>query len=221
MFLRFALASSLLLPSWFLAGCGSGSSKAPPAIAEKDPAVEIVLSPSKSRREEFVTGQGQRVQMNVEHDPWADAVVSFTSGKPAATRSTDPQACLGKPDYKGIDDAADEKTYLSLGYAGEVVLEFRDNVLIDGPGDDLVVFEIGPAVEATSLEISEDGKHWIPVGGVKGGKASVDIGPFVGPDRRFRFVKVIDARGPESKNSEWKGADIDAVGALNSLPVAP
>ncbi len=200
-----------------------------PEVKIEDPKAESVakgpgdgaedLPPLAYRRLEVTTTQGQKVMVAAEHDPWADAVVSFKPGDPAPRRSTDPKAALRKPDYKGTDDAADEKTYVALGHGGELVVQFVDNVLVDGPGDDLVVFEIGPAVEPMDVAISEDGKKWIEVGRLAGGKSSVDIGPFVKTGQRFRFVRITDAKAGLSNNSEWPGADIDAVGAINSLPV--
>lgn len=176
-------------------------------------------TPLKGTLVEFVTTQGDKFKLASEHDPWADAVVSFQPGTPAPTQSMDPRGSPGKPDYKGTDDAEDEKRYVALGHGGVLVLEFKDNVIFDGPNDDLVVFEIGPAVEPTEIAISEDGLHWVVVGRTSGGKSSLDIGPFVKPDQRFRYVRLTDSKAALSNNSAWPGADIDAVGALNSLPV--
>ncbi|HEX3313446.1 MAG TPA: hypothetical protein VHR72_01090 [Gemmataceae bacterium] len=169
---------------------------------------------------EFKTTQGETIEVNSEHDPWADAVVSFKMGSPAATRSINPWAAVGKPDYKIVEGAEDESSFVALGHGGELILEFIDNVLVDGPGPDLVIFEIGNAVEPTDVAVSEDGKTWIEVGRAAGSKAAIDIGPFVKPEQRFRFVRLTDGKAGFSNGSSWPGADIDAVGALNSLPVA-
>lgn len=48
--------------------------------------------------------------------------------------------------------------HFALGNAdptGEVIVDFRDNFLIDGEGIDLWIFEIGPVVEATEVAISD------------------------------------------------------------------
>jgi hypothetical protein len=163
---------------------------------------------ARVKRVEVVTTQGHRFQVAAEHDPWADEMVSYKPGRPAPRGNKDPREAIGKPDGKNV----------ALGHGGELVLEFRDNVLVDGPQDDLVVFEVGGAVEPTAIAISEDGKLWIDVGRTKGGKSSVDVGPFVKPGQLFRFVKVTDAKAGGSNGSQWPGADIEAVGALNSLP---
>lgn len=184
---------------------------------------------ARPRLIEFTTDQGATVRVTADHDPWADRVVSFRPGKPAAKLCTTPETTLGKPDYKL---SIQGKTCLSLGHRGELVLEFVDNRLIDGPGDDLVVFEVGPVVEPMDLAISITGAEWITLGQLKGARCSVDIGPFVRsaqesgtlpalPRPEFRFVRITDAGAGLSNNSQKAGADVDAVGALNSIPAVP
>jgi hypothetical protein len=168
---------------------------------------------------EATTTQGSKIVFPAGDISFADAVVSVTPGAPGPSRSRDPKAALGKPDYRGVDDAKDEATYVALGHGGELILEFTDNVLIDGAGPDLAVFEIGPQVEPILVAISEEGKNWIDVGRVEGSTCSIDIAPFVKPGQRFRFVKLTDAKGGKSNGGNWPGADIDAVGAINTLPV--
>ena len=178
---------------------------------------------------EYMTAQGTKVRVSADHDPWADRVVSFRPGKPAAKQCTTPETTLGKPDYKL---SIQGKTCLSLGHGGELVVEFVDNRLIDGPGDDLVIFEVGPVIEPMNLAISTTGEIWITLGQLKGARCSVDIEPFVRsaqeskllpetPRPEFRFVRVTDAKAGLSNNSQKPGADIDAIGALNSIPAAP
>lgn len=166
------------------------------------------------RTAEFVTNQGQRLKLAADGDPWADRVVSFTQGKPPATDATNPRGALGKPDYDDVKQHS--RTYLAMGNGGELVVEFVDNVLIDGDGDDLAVFEIGPAVEPIDVAISTDGKTWIEVGRVKGAHSTLDIGPHVKREQRFRFVRLTDSKAGLSNNSKWPGADLDAVGAINT-----
>jgi hypothetical protein len=60
----------------------------------------------------------------------------------------------------------------------------------------------------------------IEVGRVEGANCALDIAPFVEPGQRFRFIKLTDAQAGKSNDSAWPGADIDAVGALNTLPVS-
>src|SRR5699024_2812469 len=112
---------------------------------------------------------------------------------------------LGEPDFdKEIDRS---KGFVSLGGSGELILEFEHVYLVDGPGDDLFIFEIGPAVEPMDVAISEDGVNWVEIGKVEGGQSSVDIEPFVEPGDKFSFVRLIDLRHDVGMPSP--GADID------------
>ncbi len=197
---------------------------------EPEPSKAPVFKPPTERGGRRIitveTPQGMLVELPADHDPWADRVVSFKMGKPAARSCTDPKTTVGKPDYAPKRQA---QTCLSMGHKGELVLEFVDNRLFDGTGDDLVVFEVGPVVEPMHLAISVDGKDWISVGTVKGAKCTVDIGPYLPAHQRyreppprdqqfFRFVKITDAGAGLSNKSQKPGADLDAVGALNSVP---
>jgi OOP family OmpA-OmpF porin len=202
-----------------MVGCGQGKDQ------DEQAAVSEITAPSTPTNEVVpivaTTTQGSKIVLPSGEVSWADAVDSFTAGDPAATRSRDPNATLGKPDYQGIDDAQDEATYVSIGHGGELVLEFTDNVLVDGPGPDLAIFEIGPEVESILVAISEDGQNWIDVGRVEGATCDVDIAPFVKAGQRFRFVRLTDARAGKSNDSEWPGADVNAVGAINTLVILP
>jgi OOP family OmpA-OmpF porin len=201
-------------------GCGQGKDQ-----DGQTPVTEITSPPAATHEVvpvEATTTQGNKVVFPGGDISWVDAVVSFTPGDPAASRSRDPNAALGKPDYQGTDDAKDEATYVSLGHGGELVLEFTDNVLVDGEGLDLAIYEIGPEVEPILIAVSEDGKDWtIEVGRVEGATCAVDIAPFVEPGQRFRFIKLTDAKAGKSNDSEWPGADINAVGAINTSPILP
>jgi hypothetical protein len=201
-------------------GCGKGK------YQDGQPPGSEATSPSVLANEvapvEATTTQGSRVVFPSGDISWADAVVSFTPGDPAASRSRDPNAALGGPDYQGTDDAADEATYVSLGHGGELVLELTDNVLVDGEGPDLAIFEIGPEVEPILITISEDGQNWtIDVGRVEGSTCTVDIAAFVKTGQHFRFIKLTDAKAGKSNDSDWPGADVNAVGAINTTSITP
>jgi len=165
--------------------------------------------PKQNLMQELKTPQGLLVRLSAEHDPWADAVVSFEHGKSTPKKNKNPWGAVGKPAGHSF----------ALGHGGTLVLEFIDNVLVDGPGADLVIFEVGNAVEPTLVAISETGKDWIKIGRAGGSKSTIDIGPFVKPGQRFRFVRLKDAEAGKSKGSPFPGADINGVGALNSQPV--
>ncbi|WP_299365577.1 LamG domain-containing protein [Winogradskyella sp.] len=125
-------------------------------------------------------------------------------------KNPDAQLALGPPDYKG-DDHPGIQSY-TLGCLGEVVLEFTDNALVDVPGPDLFVIEIGPVKEATRLSISKDGINWVKYGDISGGTAMIDLVDHIGEGEKYYFVKLEDLGsqciGPRA------GADIDAIAAV-------
>lgn len=146
---------------------------------------------------------------------FATRVVEFTPGSPWTKMEPeqDPNSTLGKPDYvEGSSDC----TNLCLGAGGVLVLEFNVSI-IDGEGEDIYVFEIGPDAEATQVAVSSDLTTWYDVGTAKGRTTGLDLNGKVPEGGRFRYVRLTDLK--EYPNSRWPGADIDAVLALNSKPV--
>lgn len=142
---------------------------------------------------------------------FADEVVHYNTGsKDPIKVARDPSEALGIPNYDQVKD----RNFVSLGCGGELVLQFTDNQLVNIPGPDLYVFEIGPDVEPTGLAISKDGNDWVRIGRISGGKAEVDIAPYVSSGDAFRFVRLVDLE--QKCGGKWPGADIDAVGAIGS-----
>jgi hypothetical protein len=148
---------------------------------------------------------------------FADQVVTFQPGTPPAEADFSvPFSALGPPDY---DKKKDGTKFVSLGKGGILVVEFVDNRLVDVEGDDLYIFEIGPTVEGTTVAISVDGETWFEVGKVQGSTSSVDIKPFSKPGQQFRFVRLTDDPTEGNHRGRTAGADIDAIGAIGSVPV--
>ena len=158
---------------------------------------------------EYPDGHGGKVYLPLGELSFADEVVSFTKGDPPAVEATDPQKAKGRPDYDGQQGG-----FLSLGCGGTLILQFKDNALINVKGPDLYVFELGRYTEATDLSVSKDGTNWIKVGRIEGGKAAVDIGDSVKQGEIFYYVRLTDL-GTACYDS-WAGADIDAVAAIGS-----
>jgi outer membrane protein OmpA-like peptidoglycan-associated protein len=150
-----------------------------------------------------------------ERARYAQRVVSYEVGSPAPIpEGQDPTAALGPPDY--IADKWAKPRAVSLGGHGSITLAFGDGALIDGEGADLFIWEIGPNPEAVAVEISADGKTWISVGTAPGGRSAIDIGPYVGKDDVFHFVRLRDLALDGGGSDAWPGADIDAVAVLGS-----
>ena len=185
------------------------------SIASPRPLKKLIISdkvcseaPLNSNR--YDDGHGGEVQFPQGKVSFADIIVSFSKGNPSASdRDSNPDSILGVPDFRSND-----RGYLTLGCGGAVTLEFTDNALIDTEGSDLYVFEIGPSVEPTQLEISEDGDNWINIGKISGGRSDIDISNHTDEATYFRFVRLTDLKSDCGGGTP--GADIDAVGAIGS-----
>jgi len=159
---------------------------------------------------------------------FADSVIVDFAGAPAATNGkySDPALMLGAPDHGGQRLATRSAHSYSMGRGGIVTLQFTDNSLT-GSGDDaadLAIFERGPDVEGVSVEISKDGVTWFNVGSTDGGVDLIDIDAFgFDLDDLFSYVRLTDLYDQgRRRNGDNRsvGADIDAVGAISSGPVA-
>ena len=104
-------------------------------------------------------------------DPWIDRVREFTPGDSAGFGATEmPGGVLGVPEGGGLVEGSTD--VVSLGDGGTIVVVFRDNLVYDGDGDDLVIFEnafhsgseSGQVFSELALvELSADGRSWTTV----------------------------------------------------------
>lgn len=159
--------------------------------------------------------QGNTITFEVGKAAFADSVTSFSPGDPmSAQDATQGTLALGLPDYERGEGIS---TAITLGCGGVLQVQFTDNVLVDRPGPDLHVFEVGPDVEPTYVSVSTDGQTWNEVGQIEGGTASVDIASVANDGDVFRFVQLTD--DGEDCSGNYPGADIDAVGAIHASEV--
>jgi thrombospondin type 3 repeat protein len=102
-------------------------------------------------------------------EPFVDRVVDHRIGTGGGTgEAALPGVVLGPPHGGGAFQGSSDT--LSLGLDGWIVLEFTDNVVVDGPGPDLTVFENpflprgvvtgAPFAEPGAVSVSADGVHW-------------------------------------------------------------
>jgi len=102
-------------------------------------------------------------------DPFIDAVVAWQVGRGGGAREADlPGIVLGPP--RGGGAFRGSLHTFSLGLGGYIVVEFRDNLVVDGPGVDFVVFEnaflpiglatLPPFAEPGTVSVSADGVDW-------------------------------------------------------------
>ena len=151
---------------------------------------------------------------------FSDAVVSYD---PTYGGTSGPLVQYQTPtNALGIPTGSSDTGFVTLGQGGRIVLKFTDNSLT-GSGTsafDLWVFEVGPDVEDTFVDISKDGNTWFSVGKVFGATAGIDIDNFgFGTSDFFSYVRLTDDAMEGQRGSGGSvGADIDAVGAISSAP---
>lgn len=168
------------------------------------------LSFGQSQGKKYPAGNGGEIFLPQGDISFADEVVEFKRGDPdAVTEACDSMLAIGIADFAGV-----ASNFTSLGCGGILSVRFTDNALINIPGPDLYVFEVGKYIETTQLYVSKDGKKWINVGAISGGVSSVDIGDSVKKDEVFHYAKLEDLK-TDCKGS-WPGADIDAIAAIGS-----
>jgi hypothetical protein len=154
------------------------------------------------------------MDLSQEKVAYAGRIVSAQPGTPLQSRSSNPEAALGLPDC--ADSAKQPETFYCLGYGGELVVEFVDHWLVDGKGADLAIFEVGFPEEPVDVAVSEDGEQWEALGRIGRDVKTLDLAAHGLTGRRFRYVRIVDAKTKISPKAEFWGADIDAVVALNA-----
>lgn len=115
-------------------------------------------------------GHQDWIGFETQGDPFADAVVAWSIGSGGGFGlSLLPDVVLGPPQGSGLYQGSLDA--LSLGLSGSLVLAFTDNVIVDGEGVDLTVFEnsflrlVGlvtqpPFSEPGRVSVSQDGVVW-------------------------------------------------------------
>jgi hypothetical protein len=157
----------------------------------------------------FMDSRGNVVIIPYGAKSCVSKVISFTHGEPWTSQAgwQDPENIIGVP----VGDVEGE--VVTLGIGGEIVVEF-DVYITDGEGNDIYVFEVGPDVEATKVEVSTDLKSWIYVGDADGSISGVDITGKVPAGAKYRYARITDIKG---QPSTWSGADVDAVAVIHPV----
>jgi OOP family OmpA-OmpF porin len=165
---------------------------------------------SQTTGKKYADGHGGFILLPLGDLSFADEVIDFKRGDPdAITEACDSTLAIGLPDFKGVAE-----NFTSLGCGGSLTVRFIDNALVNVPGPDLFVFEVGKFIETTQLYVSKDGQDWINTGTISGGVTAVDMGDSVKKGEVFHYVKLVDLK-TDCKGS-WPGADIDAIAAIGS-----
>jgi hypothetical protein len=161
------------------------------------------------------------IVFNTGNFAFADSVVAYAPGNPAPIAGLAvANNALSAPDYTGNGEPLPGEGAVSLGRGGVLTLQFTDNFLTgsNNSNPDLVVFEVGDSEEVL-VDISVDGTNWTNVGRASGASPTVDIDAFgFNANSRFAFVRLTDVVSQGSLSGNSVGADIDAVGAISSVP---
>jgi outer membrane protein OmpA-like peptidoglycan-associated protein len=144
---------------------------------------------------------------------FADSLISYKVGSPTPIEKyRDSTQCLGEPNYKKYSIP----NFTSLGCGGALTVEFTDNGFMNLKGKDLYIFEVGPSRETAKIEISQNGIDWVYAGKISGGKSSVELSEAnIDTETVYHYVRVTDLKS--LCKSKSAGADIDAIGAINSV----
>ncbi|MEO0776139.1 MAG: T9SS type A sorting domain-containing protein [Bacteroidota bacterium] len=139
----------------------------------------------------------------------------------------------------GVSDFDVTRSDVTLGEGGSITLGFSNNLVINsGNSDpDVWVFEVGPQVEASRLELrpvnsatiaileaenvpDEDNDGYYDFGNIAGSTSSLDIDSKLGnnyPAEALKFDAIQITDIPGTCSGSFPGADIDAVCALSSF----
>lgn len=154
----------------------------------------------------------------------AQSVVSYTPGSAKAgtvvVERSDPTNALGTAQNN------DTVNFVSLGFGGELILDFGQAVFNE-EGDDLRVFETTYGDSTRSWTVypeqaivygSQDGQNWITLG-----TARKDGGFDLGPLPWIQYVRLVDISDPDSfpGGATTDAFDVDAVEAVSTCGVAP
>lgn len=181
----------------------------------------ITLAAASSFGQEPVEFEG--ITFNHGESSFADSVERYelNDNTDVGEGWDDPQDALGVPDY----DPDTETGAVSLGNApdegtaGELIVAFDENRLINVEGDDLYIFEVGTTAEASSIAVSNDLEQWYEIGAIQGDTRGVDLADFpeIPENAAFQYVRLEDVPNGSSSGSPYGGPDIDAVGAIGSI----
>ncbi len=137
-------------------------------------------SPGELTDDSKATAMPQAIAIAGPADPFADAVVSFRPLSSSGYGSSSlPSIVMGSPagggtalgslDVVSLHARANNDNGASAPYGGSITLEFTDNLIVNGPGPDFIVFEnvffVGGNPEKRWMEpaivsVSKDGAHY-------------------------------------------------------------
>ena len=172
------------------------------------------------------------ISCEVPNIEFADLVVSANQGVrndggPINLDRTDSSKVLGAPQSNGdpYDNPVVAGSFFSLGFnpdlnvatsGGMITIEFNNNFLIDGPGNDLRMWEVTGGsnypVEKLKIEVSQDNATWFEVESSVDRDAEADLAN--SGLAWARYVRLTDVSDRNDFNGAADGYDLDAFSAL-------
>ena len=129
-------------------------------------------------------------------DEWLDAVIEFDRPSGSSSEGGPPENALG----------ADNGSYVSVDIPETLTLAFTDNTAMDGPGDDLRIFEVGADSAQADVWGSEDNINYVLLSGVTKVCSGVVALPEVGRGTLQRWMKgVIHVPDSVYPPVDWPG----------------
>src|SRR3989339_2065193 len=145
---------------------------------------------------------------------WADRVINYTQGTDS---NSDPLASDYTDSAKALGEAEADQTlnYVSLGFGGEIILEL-ENIVINGNGADIEIFETSPDGAPTS----EKARVYASPTGIDGtwrelGLATLDTSLDLGTLVWAKYIKLVDESDDNDENADGNGYDLDGLFAVN------
>ncbi len=144
---------------------------------------------------------------------FADSVILYDAG--AMGENTGGEPDTSRQHFKHVLGSPDDQS-VCLGSGGTLVIQFIDNILIDGPGPDLCIFQTDTLHEELQVWISNDGLVYYPAGKTFSAISYLDIHNVAAPHKIYNYVKIRDNADQGVNSGFCLGGDIDAVGAIHT-----
>jgi len=136
---------------------------------------------------------------NANADPWLDEVISFEQPDGSSDEGGAYTSALGEND----------NIYVSIDVPETLIVAFKNNSVINGAGNDLLIYEEYNGDSSVDVYISQDNINYISLGTIKK-NTEFDLSDYsIDYVNYIKFIGVDDGGG-------YAGFDLDAVKALNS-----
>jgi len=141
---------------------------------------------------------------------YPDIVLDYMQGENVEFPYNVPEEALGPPERLSIPISPDRATWVSLGFGGYLEVALSKHVMLDGPGVDIRIYEVGTG-EKSNVYVSDDyGQTWVYLGTVlsNGTESLLDFAD-IGIDR-VNAIRIEDG-GEAEYGAPYAGADVDCV----------